>query len=116
MCARASVKVFEILLPLPGLIALKSNEFSFTLCDVQMMGLDGDELVREFRIWEASHRPPQCKQAIFAHTAYANDEVQERCRSAGMDGLVTKPLAPKTVDELLSYAAKGCISDFQVYT
>jgi len=89
--------------PVEGLEALKSNRFTLCLCDVQMIGMNGDELTKAFRVWEEEHErgSPQC---IYALTAYANSNVREKCRQAGMHGVLVKPLPPQVVSQLIQDA------------
>jgi len=84
------------------LAALEKNSFDLVLMDVQMPEMDGLEatvLIREKEKVEGGHLP------IIALTAYAMKGDEERCRAAGMDDYVTKPIRPqelfKTLHRLL---------------
>lgn len=59
------------------------------LMDVQMPVLDGLDATREIRRLPGRERLP-----ILAMTGHASDDDQHRCREAGMDGHVVKPMAP----------------------
>jgi len=74
-----------------GLEALRQHEFDVCFCDFQMSGMDGCEVTRLFREWEAVNRVGK-RQDIIALTAYTNKEVSDQCKDAGMQGILTKPL------------------------
>ncbi len=75
-------------------------EFDLVLMDCQMPGLDG---------WETTRRWRQREQAlalsplgIIAVTADDRAEVRERCREAGMDGMLIKPFSEAQLHSLLA--------------
>ncbi|MBY4677663.1 hybrid sensor histidine kinase/response regulator [Marinobacterium arenosum] len=74
--------------------ACASASFDLVLMDIQMPGMDGLEATRLVRRQTPQHQP---KVPIFALTASTTQAMKERCRAAGMDGLVSKPLR---LDEL----------------
>ncbi|HVB28865.1 MAG TPA: response regulator, partial [Terriglobia bacterium] len=85
-----------------ALAALEKQSFDLVLMDVQMPEMDGLEatvLIREKEKATGGHLP------IIALTAYAMKGDEERCREAGMDDYVTKPIRPqelfKTLHRLL---------------
>lgn len=67
--------------------------FDVILMDVHMPIADGLEATRAIRALEAgqSHIP------IIAMTANNDESDKEDCRSAGMDGFITKPIEIKTI-------------------
>ena len=77
-----------------GDMALKARQsggpFDMILMDVQMPGLDGIDATRAIRVWEreAGHNPIP----IIALTANTLPEEVIRCREAGMDAHVAKPI------------------------
>jgi CheY-like chemotaxis protein len=69
---------------------LGRSSFDAVLMDCQMPLMDGysaSRWIREGRVPGGNPRVP-----IIAVTAYARNEDRERCRQAGMDGYVSKPL------------------------
>ena len=65
--------------------------------------LDGYEATREIRRLDVEHQTP-----IIALTADAREENRERCRQAGMDGYLSKPLR---LDELATTLSRFLKSD-----
>ena len=72
--------------------AALSSAFDVVLMDCQMPVMDGFDAAREIRARERGRRTP-----IVAMTAGGSGSDRERCREAGMDAYVTKPITP---DEL----------------
>jgi signal transduction histidine kinase/ligand-binding sensor domain-containing protein/DNA-binding response OmpR family regulator len=71
--------------------AARQEPFDLVLMDVQMPEMDGFEAtatIRQSEAGSARHLP------IFALTAHAMTGDAERCRSAGMDGYLPKPIRP----------------------
>ncbi len=60
------------------------------LMDCKMPILDGLQATRKIRHWELEHQ--QQPMTIIALTAHALPEYQVRCREAGMNDYMTKPL------------------------
>jgi CheY-like chemotaxis protein len=86
-----------------ALEALQNDAFDLVLMDIQMPGMDGFEATAAIRHAEAGtgrHLP------IFAMTARAMKGDAERCRLAGMDGYLPKPI--KSAD--LYAIVDGCFS------
>jgi two-component system, sensor histidine kinase and response regulator len=72
-----------------AIVALENDTFDVVLMDVQMPEMDGFEATAAIRAKEGAsggHIP------IIAMTAHAMKGDQERCRSIGMDGYVSKPI------------------------
>ncbi|WP_404369523.1 response regulator [Marinobacter sp.] len=66
------------------------HSFDIILMDCQMPRMDGFEATRRLRAWEAAegHRPVP----VVALTASAMEKDEEKCRKAGMDAFVAKPV------------------------
>jgi PAS domain S-box-containing protein len=74
------------------LAVLAQESFDVVLMDVQMPDMDGLEATAAIRRWEqetSRHVP------IVAMTAHTMQGDEERCRAAGMDGYVSKPMKPE---------------------
>jgi hypothetical protein len=71
--------------------------YDAVLMDVQMPEMDGIEATLKIRERIAPYRLP-----IIAMTAHASDTDRQRCRSAGMDDHVTKPVDPAVLFEVLA--------------
>ena len=91
-----------------ALAALDRQSFDLVLMDVQMPEMDGFEATARIREREKAiggHIP------IIAATAHAIKGDQERCREAGMDGYVTKPIKAdelvRAIVRLVPAAAQG---------
>jgi CheY-like chemotaxis protein len=81
-----------------ALEAVARTSFDAVLMDCQMPGMDGFRVTEEIRRAEAGqHRLP-----VIAMTAGVTLEEQERCRVAGMDDFVAKPVSPDALDGALS--------------
>ncbi len=93
-----------------ALAAIARERWDLVLMDVQMPVLDGFDATRAIREQEKTtggHLP------IVALTAQALKGDEERCRAAGMDAYVAKPIDPatlwRTIDRLLAPTlAVGC--------
>jgi PAS domain S-box-containing protein len=77
--------------------AWEKSDFELVLMDVQMPVMDGYTATREIRAREGSRR----RVPIVALTANAMTGQLERCLEAGMDGLLTKPLAVEALQDVL---------------
>ncbi|HUK01752.1 MAG TPA: PAS domain-containing protein [Steroidobacteraceae bacterium] len=71
--------------------------YDLILMDVQMPVMDGLAATREIR----RHEDPGSRTPIIALTASAMTDELERCIAAGMDGLLTKPLEPARLGDIL---------------
>ncbi len=69
--------------------------------DVQMPGMDGLEAARRIRAAEAED-VGQRPTPMLALTANASEDDRAACLSAGMDGLLVKPLARERLAAAIS--------------
>ncbi|KAI8917444.1 histidine kinase-like ATPase [Entophlyctis helioformis] len=67
-----------------------AGQVDLVLMDLQMPVMSGVEAARQIRQFEAEHRMP--RTAIVGVTGSGLDTVENACRQAGMDGVMTKPL------------------------
>ena len=68
--------------------ALRAGEHEVVLMDVQMPEMDGLEATRRIR----EEWPPPAQPRVVALTAAVTGEDRERCRAAGMDAFLSKPV------------------------
>jgi len=69
---------------------LQFHTFDLVFMDCVMPRVDGFEATRKLRTWEQNgHRP---RVPVVALTASAMEQNEERCRAAGMDAFVAKPV------------------------
>jgi PAS domain S-box-containing protein len=97
--------------------AWQQERFDLVLMDIQMPVMDGYTATRQIRDLETAQgrRTP-----IIALTADALSGQLERCLQAGMDGLLTKPLNPEHLREMLERhglaASDGTLHEVAVET
>ncbi len=87
---------------LEAIAAAVEHRYDLILMDVQMPNVDGVAATREIR----SRLPDDRQPVIYGLTAHATSEYRDVCLGSGMDGFLTKPLAPKKIRELLTGLAK----------
>jgi CheY-like chemotaxis protein/HPt (histidine-containing phosphotransfer) domain-containing protein len=74
-----------------GLAAWRQGDYALIFADVHMPDMDGFEMTARIRIEEVHTRRPHTP--IVAVTANAMRGEDERCRAAGMDAYLAKPVA-----------------------
>jgi len=77
---------------------MRDRRYLLLLCDCHMPGIDGFELTRLIR---ANEKSGQGRLPIIAITANAMPGEPERCRAAGMDDYLSKPIEIKTLQATL---------------
>ena len=80
-----------------ALAAVAAETFDLILMDCQMPVMDGFAATRALR----SQTGPAATLPVVALTASAQPEHLARCREAGMDEHLTKPLDPRALEEVL---------------
>ncbi len=104
ICAMLNQLGFEVIAVDNGQLAVErvmqeADAISAILMDVQMPVLDGYEATRQIRDWESSQG--RSALPIIAVTADAFIEDQARCRQAGMDHFLPKPIKLSALSEVL---------------
>jgi PAS domain S-box-containing protein len=82
-----------------GVDAVQREDFDLILMDCLMPVLDGFAATRAIRAWEQQQGKP--RTPIIALTANAYDEIRQRCKLAGMDDFLSKPIVRDTLIECL---------------
>jgi len=73
-----------------GLVAARRDPPDLIVCDLQLPGIDGFEVVRRLKADPAFARVP-----LIAVTAFAMVGDRERVLAAGFDGYIAKPIEPQ---------------------
>lgn len=83
-----------------GVATFKSSgRYDLVLMDCQMPRMDGFAATREIRKYEKNTL--RRKTPIVALTANVLPEVREKCFDAGMDGVLTKPVDPEMLGQVI---------------
>lgn len=85
--------------------AWQTGTYAAVLADIHMPGMDGFEMTAEIRRLEEMARKP--RTTIVAVTANAMKGEDERCRAAGMDDYIAKPVSLRVLRQALERAARG---------
>lgn len=83
---------------------LAEEDFDLVAMDMQMPIMDGLEATEKIR---ASEKKTGRHVAIVAMTANAFEEDRERCRQAGMDGYIAKPVSSKSIEMEIARVMAG---------
>jgi signal transduction histidine kinase/DNA-binding NarL/FixJ family response regulator len=89
-----------------ALEAVARGQFAAILMDCQMPGLDGYQATAQIRCREAQ-APSKRRTPIIAMTANVAEGDPERCRAAGMDDYLTKPIRMTTLSHALKQWTGG---------
>lgn len=82
-----------------GLQYLQTNHYNLILSDLHMPDMDGYEFVKAFRANE--HNKQAAKTPVIALTANIVQEELDRCKQAGMDDYLVKPLPMSVLKDKL---------------
>ncbi len=80
-----------------AILKLERKTFDAILLDIQMPRMDGYQLADHIRTKMNLTEVP-----IIALTAYAPDDIEERCEEVGMNGYLTKPIDLNELNRLLN--------------
>lgn len=83
-----------------GLQRWRSGHFDLVIADCNMPVMNGYDLTRSIRELERSESRPSC--TVLGFTANAQPEEIQRCREAGMDDCLFKPISLTALNEHLS--------------
>ncbi len=101
----------EIILAVDGseaLAVLQERPFAAALLDVEMPGLKGPEIVREFRSWQAYQSDRFPGPLIIALTGHQDAATRDQCAAAGFDRVLTKPISKRRLqEEILNAVCPG---------
>ena len=86
-----------------ALNALSEHEFDLVLMDVNMPVMNGIETTKLYRFGSLGQK----HVPIVALTADATDEGGRRCKEAGMDAWITKPIEPYRLIEIIGTVVQG---------
>ncbi len=83
-----------------ALSAFEAGGFDLVFMDCQMPEMDGYEATR--RIRELEHKLKKTTTPIIALTAHAMSGDESKCREAGMNDYLCKPVSPKKLEETIN--------------
>lgn len=89
-----------------ALQAARSSHYDLALIDLRMPRMDGLDFTRAYREYEQASADSR-HMPILALTANAAEEVREECLAAGMDEFLTKPIDPRTLEQVLGRHGLG---------
>ena len=87
-----------------ALAAVEARHFDVIIMDVQMPEMDGFEATRRLREME---RTNQGHTPVIAMTAHAMKGDEERCRQAGMDSYLSKPVCAQDLVNMVARFARS---------
>ncbi len=83
---------------LKGLIAAKSRFYHLIMMDIHMPEMDGLEATRQIRAYENAN---QQYTPIIAMTVDSDCTIRGRCKAAGMNGFIPKPLTRDSLESIV---------------
>ena len=90
-----------------ALLAMQAQDFDLVLMDVHMPVMDGVEATRAIRALAG----PAAGTVIAALTADVFADTERRCRDAGVDWVLTKPISRQALAELLAGLPRRGLDD-----
>jgi signal transduction histidine kinase/CheY-like chemotaxis protein/HPt (histidine-containing phosphotransfer) domain-containing protein len=85
----------------------KNNKYDLIFMDCRMPEMDGYEATRQIRAYEALEK--LTPTPIIAMTANAFERDRQRCKAAGMDDFISKPVNPQALIELIEAYKYGTV-------
>ena len=83
-----------------GLKAWLDGDFDLVIADCNMPIMSGYELARAIRLREMEHQLPAC--TILGFTANAQPEERQRCKEAGMNDCLFKPISLSALNQWMN--------------
>jgi TMAO reductase system sensor TorS len=87
--------------------AISHHSYDLIFMDCQMPGMDGFQIARAIRTWEASRQGNHPPVPIIAMTAEALEGARKQCVAAGMDDYISKPFTKEELGTLLTTWLSG---------
>ena len=103
VCTLYRLAVFQAGEAQSALQQIRNAKFDVIVLDIKMPGMDGIEAARKIR----QTRPHDEQPAILALTANATQQDAAECLEAGMDGFLSKPVAPAALAKALERCARA---------
>lgn len=82
-----------------ALSCIESQHFDAIFMDIEMPSMDGTETTRRIRELETQRQEP--RTLIYAMTAHVLEEFRVKCRQAGMNGFISKPIDQEELGNFL---------------
>jgi CheY-like chemotaxis protein len=98
LLATASVEMYEAPEAETGLSMIADHQYHLVLMDLRMPGMDGLTAIRQIR----ARADEKAELPILVVTADNDRDLPERCREAGADDLVLKPVSLKPLLEAIA--------------